>query len=62
MGQFSKLTEGFDQTKNSWVACAWSQIWEIQALYYGFSSLQYPTKHKNVITPLILTIFTKFLS
>jgi hypothetical protein len=21
MGQFSKLTEGFDQTKNSWVAC-----------------------------------------
>jgi hypothetical protein len=23
MGQFSKLTEGFDQTKNSWVACGW---------------------------------------
>jgi hypothetical protein len=21
MGQFSKLTEGFDQTKKSWVAC-----------------------------------------
>jgi hypothetical protein len=26
MGQFSKLTEGFDQTKNSWVACGYSLV------------------------------------
>jgi hypothetical protein len=26
MGQFSKLTEGFDQTKNSWVACVLSEV------------------------------------
>jgi hypothetical protein len=40
MGQFSKLTEGFDQTKNSWVACGsnLNNLWCVQSTLLAVES------------------------